>query len=150
VIVFRSASRYENKASDTFCDGFAMRLNPRSSGSCHFMSVSDQLSAICGKSVDHDELRRQYVNFLESNPTFTDGQMHSINFVLVDRNNDSDSSAWDWEQYLSKMRKPSTYGDNIMLQAMLQFLNVQFLVASKKGNQVTVHILKPTLGYSDD
>ena len=114
------------------------------------MSVSDQLSAVCGKSVDHDELRRQCVNFLESNPTLTDGQTHSVNFVFVDKNNDSDSSAWDWEQYLSQMRKQSTYGDNVTLQAMSHFLNVQFLVASKKGNQVTVHILTPTLGYSDD
>ena len=118
-----------------FSDGLIIRLNPRSSGSCQFISVSDQLAAVCGRNINQSDIRQQCVEYLWEHPTFIDDQTHFSQFI---------DNKHCWQQYLENMRKPTTYGDNITLQVMSKLLNVQFLVVSKKYNEDRFHVITPS------
>ena len=61
--------------------------------------LSDQLLAVCIKYIDHVELRRQCVNFLQTNPAFTNG--HTCR-QFIERNYDNNSSRPNnWDQYVT-------------------------------------------------
>jgi OTU-like cysteine protease len=137
--LFTAASVSESATAKVFCDGLIVNLNPRSPGSCQYVSVCDQLDIICGITIDHEALREMCVQFMEANPTFTDSQTHTEAFIPL-----SDDSTANWEMYLRNMRKPTTFGDNITLQAMAQFLKVNFCIASMKDNNVNKHLINPS------
>lgn len=98
--LFTAASVSESATAKVFCDGLIVNLNPRSPGSCQYVSVCDQLDIICGITIDHEALREMCVQFMEANPTFTDSQTHTEAFIPL-----SDDSTANWEILLEKYEK---------------------------------------------
>ena len=133
--------------SELFADGLSIRLNPNIPGSCLFASVSDQLLAVCHDDTSHVDLRRRCVEFMRKNPHFIDDETHVINFIHGTGNTDKVTA---WNNYLLNLEKHTTFGDNIALQAMAKFLQVQFLVMSKKKGQINTHLITPSQSYQQE
>jgi hypothetical protein len=137
----------ESNAVVQFCDGMTVRFDPRSTGSCQFMSIVDQYQVVCKKTLSHEDLRQQCVNFLKSNPYFINGdsETHAGNFVHAETDSVTDSTQqYEWESYLSNLTCQNTHGDNLTLQAMATLLNVRFLVASKSRSRTHIHLISPS------
>ena len=125
--------------NEVFHHDLYIKLNPFIPGSCLFASVSDQLVTI-GKQISHKDLRKRCVEFLKETPLFIDNKAHACNFILS--NSNTESAAFEWEQYLRELQKPTTHGDHMTLQAMSIFLDVQFLVISKNiSSEIKVHLI---------
>lgn len=142
----------ERTDAKQFCEGLTERFNPRSTGSCQFMSIVDQYKVVCSKTLSHEDLRQQCVEFLKSNPNFIDGETHAASFVHTETNSTGlrHSSQNVWESYLSSLSRSNSHGDNITLQAVATLLNVRFFIASKNKIRTSFHLISPSNVKAED
>ena len=93
---------------------FLIAMNPNKDGQCQFSALCHQLTRI-GVHWSPGHLRQQTVSYMTANPTLNNTPMSS--FI-----------EGSWLSYLQQMRRTSTYGDHLTLQAVANMFTVEIVV----------------------
>jgi hypothetical protein len=111
-------------------EGYIIR-NVKGDGSCQFRAVAHEL---LGNENRHDFIRAEVINYLKKNS-------YDFHEPIIKCNNGKVYLVNNWDEYLMIMKKPTSWGDNVTLQAVADVFKHQIMVIRSDGKSNTI---KPT------
>ncbi|XP_046566652.1 uncharacterized protein LOC124275207 isoform X2 [Haliotis rubra] len=99
-------------------------------GNCMFLSLSDQIYHVLNLEMNALEVRDNIVEHLRTHPNIIDGTP-LYQFVCTQQS---------WEDYLSTMEAPGTWGDHLVLLGAAEFLqaDIEVITTASETHPVTI------------
>lgn len=107
-------------------EGYIMR-NVKGDGSCQFRAVAHELF---GTENQHNYVRSEVINYLECNNYEFHEPVVRCNKQVYKVNN--------WNEYLMIMKNPTSWGDNVTLQAVADVFKHQIIIIRSDGESNTI------------